>query len=220
MPGDYIPSTDAGFLAWSQNFNNQATLAPTAVGLTAPQAVAYDAAFLDYDTWMITVGDPNLRTPAAIVAKDVSKAALLLLSRQYAAIIQAFPGTSDAERTLFGLTIRDTGRTPYPTPTAEPELAVQKLLPLQIKLRLKQVGSLLSPYPLGAPLCEIWYKTGDVAPVDLSGCSYAGDASSRFFMHDVPGAMGGDKIHYIARYKTLTGLFGPLSATLSTTVPY
>ena len=220
MPGDYIPATDAGLRAWAANFNTHATATPLVYGFTAPMATAYDALFTDYDAWLLAADDPAQRTPVVIASKDAARALLVEESRDMAAIAQAFPAITPALLTELGLTVRLDTRTPFPAPTAIPELAVQLLAPLQVKLRIKQIGSLLSPYPVGAPLCEIWYKTGDVAPVDLTGCSFAGDATRRFFMHDLPGAMGGDKVHYIARYKTRPGLTGSLSSTLSTTIPY
>ena len=68
--GSFLPSTDAGLLAWSLNFKTLVVATPTAFGLTTTQATAYGALHDAYATALVASGDPSTRTSPAVATKN------------------------------------------------------------------------------------------------------------------------------------------------------
>src|SRR4051794_27940835 len=73
MPSTVLqfPPSDNGLLAWSLNFLNLITAAPTSYGLVAPDATAYGLIHTAYSD-ALAACDPNVRNKAAVVDKNTA----------------------------------------------------------------------------------------------------------------------------------------------------
>ena len=123
MQSPYIPSTDADFSAWLDNFATLLTGTPLAFGLTAPIAVIVQAANDAFQTAYLATTNPGTRTPAAIAAKDAARAAATATVRPYAVSISRDAAVSDSLKTEIGVNLQTTSRTPIPAPTTSPTLS-------------------------------------------------------------------------------------------------
>lgn len=219
MPADYIPSTDAGLLAWSANFSAQLTAAPTAVGLVAGDATAYAALHTDFSTKLTAATDPGTKTQATVAAKNTSRAALVLKARQLAGKIQAFEGTSDAERATFGLTIPDGTPAALPAPASKPVLSVGGITPGQHTLRIvDELTPSSRAKPAGTHACEVYVKIGETPPGSRLDCVYQGHATRNTFNVSHSPADAGKKAWYLAHWINSRGQRGPVSAVVSGTI--
>ncbi|MEZ6122891.1 MAG: hypothetical protein R3C49_06905 [Planctomycetaceae bacterium] len=130
-----MPTTDAGLLAWSNNFRTRIASDPAIYGLTAQAATAYEAVQSTYATAYQTAVDPGTRTRPSIAAKDAAKAALQLASRQLGRIVEGTASVTDAQKLALGLNVRRPP-TPRPAPTTSPILEVMAVTGRTVRLRL------------------------------------------------------------------------------------
>ena len=101
MPRDYIPSKDADFLAWGNNYSTIISAGPTAAPgarLTAANATAlatYQSAFADA---LEAATNPATRGGATILAKDTARDALETYCRKLAMAIQGTLTVTDQQK--------------------------------------------------------------------------------------------------------------------------
>jgi len=165
MPNQsYLPSREAELLTWSTNFNNQVQADSAGVGLSAEQATALNTAQTAFASAYDTAHDPITRSPLNIQLKNEKKAALIALVRQDVAIIQAFPGTTDAQRTALGITVRDNTPTPAPIPATSPVVTVAAVEGRLFNLELREVGSERRGKPAGVKCAWIYTYVGEDLP--------------------------------------------------------
>lgn len=113
---DFVPTTDAGLLAFALQFSTKITADPVVLGLTAANATALSTAVSDYQAKYTAATDPATRGKSTCFAKDTSRANLRFLIRQYARAIQGTLTVTNQQREELGLTVRDVEPTPWPTP--------------------------------------------------------------------------------------------------------
>lgn len=219
MPGDFIPAKDADLLAWSGNFNTQLTAAPTSVGLVVGDATAYDTLHDDFALKLTAATDPGTRTEATVAAKNTSRAALTFKARALSRIIQAFSGTTDAERATFGLTIPDATGTPIAAPVTKPVATVSQITSGQHTIRLQdELTPLSRAKPFGAIGAEVYVKRGTTPPVTTADCVFVGVASRDRMVIDHSGATPGQTAYYLCRWINGRGQRGPVSSVVSGTI--
>lgn len=217
---DFIPQTDTGFADWSANFEAQIDTEFATYGLTTGQATAYTALDTAYQTALLAATNPVTRTPVTISAKDAAKAAAVENARVLAAVVNAFPDTTNAMRATLGLTPRGSGPTPISAPVTKPVPIVVGYNPLEHVLQIRDESTPDSrAKPAGAISCQVWAKIGPTAPVDLSECEMVGVYTKPFLPISFGSDAGGKKIFYLCRWQTRRGLVGPLSDVISPTLP-
>ena len=74
---EFPPSRESELLEWSANWTTRIAATPTAFGLTAAQAGAYDILHRDFESAYTTANQPLTNSKANIIAKNVAKEALL-----------------------------------------------------------------------------------------------------------------------------------------------
>ena len=116
MGADYIPTSDAGLLSWSNNFSTKITATPTAYGLTAANATAYAAAQSAYATSYAAAINPSTRGPLAVNNKNVARASLVSVSRHMAMQVQGTMTVTSSQKLELGLNPRTTFPSPIPVP--------------------------------------------------------------------------------------------------------
>lgn len=216
---DFIPAKDADFDAWSANFETQIDTEFATYGLTNGQATAYTALDTAWRSAYAAAINPATRTPVTVAAKDAARAAAVANARFLAAIVNAYPGITNSQRTTLGLNPRGDGPTPVPAPTTQPLPVVIRYNPLQHVLQIRDVETPASrKKPVGAIACQVFAKVGPVAPVDISECTLVGLYTKPFLTITWAGGDAGKTVYYICRWVTRTGLTGPNSDMISATV--
>lgn len=216
---NYIPSKDEDFQAWSQNFSTLITATPTAFGLVAGQAVAYAALVASFSAALSAATNPTTRTKPSVASKNVARATLEASSRNLAAVVQGYPSITDTQLAALGLTIRSNSRTPVPSPTTYPILAVVGAGPLQCTVRISdQLTPDLRAMPFGVIAAQIFVKYGTIAPVSIADATFLKVASRQPVRIDFDPSKANQPVSIVAVWQTRRGLIGPMSAVTSTTV--
>lgn len=182
MPRDYIPTTDAGLLAWSQNFSTLISATPVVFGLNAGNATSYAAAQSAYADALLAATEPSTRGGATVLAKRLARQSLVALSRQLARQVQGTMTVTDEQRYELGLTVRDAGPTPAPVPGATPRLDVVSVIGRNVKVRLHDAAN---PTRRGKPAfvagASLFSYVGAVAPTDPAQYKFEGNTTRTTF---------------------------------------
>jgi len=219
MPS-YIPSTDAGVLAWAENFDTLITAAPTTYGLTAPQAATFAGLFAAYDTAYTIAVNPSTRTKPAVAAKDVARYDMVANARSLAMIVQAWPSITPELLADLGLTVRDVTPTPIPTPTTVP---IVSIIAGTNQAQTIRYADELTPAarkkPFGATAIELWGLVNDTPPAGPEACAFMGLHTKNPIQYAYGSGDAGKLATIYGRWVTRTGLTGPWSLPASMTVP-
>lgn len=215
----YLPTTLLGLSNWAANFGSYIGTNFAAVGLVTGQQSAYNDLVGDYQLALGDSTNPATRTPVTVETAWQKALLLRAMTSELVEQVQAYPGTDDTERAAMGITVRKTTRTPVPTPTAVPVLSANRLVSLQVTLRVNDVENNSNRFPPNTVGANIYQKIGGDAPTSISQCVFVGRMTKRFLAIDYDGANANSPVHYIAAYVTRTNKEGPSSAVLSTTVP-
>jgi hypothetical protein len=128
MGGNYIPAPDPEFEAWFARFLEYAVANAAALGLTPADILeiqagkaAWSVAYANYQT-------AQNAAKASTQTKQEKRDAAEVMLRKFVKMIQARPGTTDAQRAGLGVTVPDR----VPTPT-DPE-AIRRLSPPEMEL--------------------------------------------------------------------------------------
>ncbi len=217
---DYVPRSDPTFDAWQANYvtylvANSAALGldPIADVLTINNAqTAWDSSYL-----------AHIAEQAAAVAakglKDSDRDSFIDIIRGFTGQVQANPSTTDVQRAALGITIADTTPTPVGPPTTRPVLEVDTSQRLQITVSFRDEFATDKAKPEGVSGCEIWTKIGDPAPLDLGETAYQATDTRTPHLLSFDGADGGKTVHIIGRWVNTKGEPGPISETVSATIP-
>lgn len=219
MP-DYIPPPDPGFNQFALLFVAYCVANGPALGLTAAQTGALTSLM---GNWTSTFGLHNtaqLAAKSATAAKDTARTNLELLVREVAQFVQGRSVTTDAQRQSLGLPKHDGTRTPTAPITSRPILRVDTAQRLRHTIRVTDEGTPNSRRrPEGAMGFELWCKHGGPPPGGLGDCEYLGTVVRSPNVEEFEPGDAGVTIHYIARWMNKAGDPGPLSETVSATVP-
>lgn len=220
MNTSYIPSTNAGFAAWLQNFSTLITASPATYGLIAGDATAIAAQNTAFQAAFTAATDPSTRTSVTVAALNTAKASALFVVRPYAVQISLNAGVDDEDKTAVGVTVRKTVPTPIPAPTATPALSFVSAVPLNTTLQARNVETPTSKAkPFGSIGVEVWDSVGTVAATDPTQLSYRFQATKIPFVRVFESADRGKICSMAVRYVTRGGnggvsKVGPWSAIL------
>ena len=220
---DYIPTPEAELVTWSTNFNTKIVAAPTTYGLTPAQATAYTALHTAYVTAYNTANAPLTRSPVNIEAKNTAKFNLIDgppgsgAIRELAALVQAFPGITDAQLRELGLTVRDTQPTPIPPPEIAPEMDFVPTGTRTIRIRLHNETVLRRKKPEGVKGATVFYHVGETAPEQLSGWRFHESTTKTILNVDLPASVEpGRKVWFTAFWFNPRPQSGPACTPMST----
>ena len=220
MANDYIPHSDATFDTWQINYvtyfvANAAALGfdPIADVLTINNAqTAWGGSYSGHTT-------AQAAAVAASGLKDTDRDAFIAILRGFTGQIQANPATTDVQRAALGITIPDTIPTPVGPPTTRPVLEADTSQRLQITVSFRDEFATDKAKPAGVSGCEIWAKIGDPAPVELGDTVYQATDTRTPHVLTFDGVDGGKTAHIIGRWVSTRGEPGPISETVSATIP-
>jgi len=217
---DYIPQGDSEFNVWQAAFVTYANANLAALGLVAADMLQVTTA---QTTWAANytahIAAQNAAETAAQSKRDAREAYVTAI-RVLAGRLQASPSVSDPERAGLGITVPDREPTPIGPPTTRPVLQVDTSQRLKIGVAFSDEGTPTSEAkPAGVMGCEVWVKVGGTPPTDLDDCVFLALDTRTPYSANFDGAQAGQTAHFIGVWVNKKGERGPLSSTVSATVP-
>lgn len=220
MASYYIPGPDSEFDSMQSQYVTYFNANAVTWGYSLPETGAMTTKQTNWNT----AYSAHLNAVAAAVGakslKDQRRAELTDEIQLRTNEIQPNPVTTDTHRASLGITIADTIRTPVTAPTSSPVLQVDTSQRLQVTVSYADEGTPTSKAkPAGVMGCEVWMKVDGAAPTDLDDCEFVTLDTRTPHMIAFDGADAGKPVHFIGRWVSTRGDKGPISETVSTTVP-
>jgi hypothetical protein len=219
---NYIPRPDADFSAWASNYDTAVNAWWSAMGLDPSDLDALKQAMLAWEAAYPAHVRAQAAAESARAAKDAARAALERQIRPVTNFIQSFGKTSNADRATIGITVRDTSKTPSPTPTTRPLVTAAAGGRLTHELRLVDEGSpTRRGKPPGVSGAEVWVKlidAGSPVPTDPAALSFLTLTTRPTLRTDFRAADGGKTAVYMLRWVNTRGEKGPWSEVTTATV--
>lgn len=191
---NYIPRPDGNFAAWANHYYDAVEKWYSVQGFDKELLAALKKAL---DTWNAQYPahvSAQQRAEAARQAKDQARAELEREIRPVTNFVQGYPKTTDADRAEIGITVRDTSKTPTPTPTTRPLVSVEGGSRLTHELRLVDEGSpTRRGKPPGVSGAEVWVKlvdAGQPVTTDPNALSFLTMTTRPTLRTDFPTAAG------------------------------
>src|SRR5689334_19886518 len=119
MP-DYVPSADADFDAWQQNFVDYVVANAAALNITPAQVTSLQGQQSDWVVKYPTSTSKQAEANAAVQGKNDCRSLYQDFIRSLVNIVQSSPNVTDAQRQSLGITVRATTRTPVGAPSTKP----------------------------------------------------------------------------------------------------
>ena len=220
MGKDYIPTKDADFDVFQDNFMNG--VQPRIVDWGIPQT-EFDALVLLQVTWDGTwakASDKDSRSRADVQAKKSARKAYEAGLRRFIREWIAFNSkVTDSDLVGLGLKRKDLEPTPAPVPDRAPDITIDAIKHLVHKLRLTDPANPeTKSKPKGMRSMQVFRFIGTTPPADYSQYSLVGDATRFLFNSNFIRANVGQTVWYIVRYVNTRGIPGPWSNTISVTI--
>lgn len=222
MP-DYIPRDDAGFDTWQANIVTYINAHLVALGLPPlgdPDVTAMNAAQTDWNSKYPAHVAAAAAAESARAAKETSRNAFIVVLRRLVQRLQASSSVDDAERAAMQITIPDHDPTPVGAPTTRPVLQADTSQRLRVTINFADEGTPTSrAKPAGVTGCEMWMKIGGPPPTDLTECQFLATDSRTPYTANFDGSEANQTAHFIGRWMSTRNEPGPLSETVSATIP-
>jgi hypothetical protein len=222
MPIDYIPPADAEFDTWQARFATYLIANLAALGLPPgdPDVAALTAARTDWESKYPAHIAAREAANSAREAKQESRQAYTTVIRRLVRRLQASPAVDDTERAALGITIPDREPTPVSPPETRPILQADTSQRLRITISFRDEGMVeRTGKPPGVMGCELYVKIGGDPPRDLDECTYLATDTASPYVAVFEGEDAGKTAHFIGRWVSTRGEPGPISVTVSATIP-
>lgn len=220
---DYLPSSDAGLLAWTGTFAAKINAgAGGNYGLTVQQTSAYAALQSDFAFRMAQVADPSTDSTVNRGGKNDTGKSLVKMTRQLVNAIQGNPATTDDDRSALGLTVRKRTNTRTPTPKQPPKISIEHAFGTEVKIRLADAASPESrAKPVGVAGAAILTSLGDAPPLlsDIASWTFQGTVSRMLSTIEFPGARSGTTAWITAMWFNPRSENGPPAQPISVQIP-
>jgi hypothetical protein len=223
---NFIPRADAAFDQWQDNLINKVESAAARLNIPPDVVPAIRAKQARWASAYYVANDPNTRTKTNVMIKqemrDEYDTAIRDLNNAY---LIHNPAMTDADRTLMGLPIHKTTRTPVPPPTDLVELLLRQLAGYRVEATFFPV-SLNSAAkerheakPFGVRGAELAWAVLPEPPKSLAELVHSVfDTHSPYtFQFDLPDA--GKTLYVCARWENTTGQKGPWGDIKSVIIP-
>ncbi len=236
MPHDCIPRPDGDFSAWANHYYIAVKEWWAAHGLDLGELGPLEAALDLWNKGYAAHIAAQAKAEAAAAAKRQARCgpptsgtgvppvipALEAEARRIAAFIQTYPKTTDADRATIGITVRDTSKTPAPTPTSAPVVQVESGQRLTHRLRFTDAAApTRRGKPPGTIGAEVWLAltpTRQPAPPPGDSYKFLSVSSRGNLQTDFPSAEAGKTAYYALRWVSTRGEKGPWSEACAATV--
>lgn len=210
----YIPSKNANFVAWANNFATLIAASPSTYGLASGDATTISAINTAVAAAYGLIASPSTKTAATVQAYNTEKVSALATLRPYAQQIANNAGVSPSNKTAVGVNPRTSTPTPISAPTTAPSLTAVSTSPAGTILRFRDSTS--SPSVKAKP-----YGVTQLILVGAQSATAITDPTQLLFLTAVTkspiqvalgSAFAGKTVYFAARWMTRKGLLGPWSA--------
>jgi hypothetical protein len=217
---NFPPDREAELVTFSANFGAKITLTPTAYGLLAAQATAYNLLQVAFvNSYNIAQADAT-RSPMNVALKNQAKANLIANIRLLGGIVQRFPATTNAMRLDLGLPVRVVPA-PIPAPSAAPLIDVKSVAGRTASLRLIDAATpTRRGMPPGVIAASVFSFVGATAPADLSSWKFEGNTGrTRIDVAFPTTVASGATVWFTAYWFNPRKQGGPVSDPVSANLP-
>lgn len=215
---DYIPTSDADFSTWLNNFIKYANAHLAELGLVAAEVTSLQTATTTFDTAVENSVEAQAVARGAIASRDSARASVEAAARSLVQRLQTNPNVQNSDRQSLGFNVRSTTRTAVAAPTTRPVATIDTSQRLQHTISF---GDEATPgsrkKPEGAMGCEVYMKLGN-APADPSELTYLATDTATPYTAVYDGADAGKPAFYMLRWVNRRGEHGPWSQTVSATI--
>lgn len=215
---DYIPSSDADFSTWLNNFIKYTNAHLADLGFVAADVGPLEAGTATFNTAVENSVEAQAAARGAIASRDSARANIEAIARSLVQRLQTNPNVQNSDRQSLGFNVRSTSRTAVAAPTTRPVATIDTRQRLQHTISF---GDETTPgsrkKPEGVMGCEIYVKLG-TAPTDPSELTYLATDTATPYTAVYDGADGGKIAHYMLRWVNRRAERGPWSQTVSATI--
>jgi hypothetical protein len=216
---DFIPSADADFDAWLQNFIDYAAAHAATLGVSPAQVTSAQAVHTDWSAKYPASITAQATANSAVQAKNDSRVGAEVLIRSLVGVIQASPEVTDAQRQALGITVRLSSRTSIGAPTTKPVATIDTSQRLRHTIDfVDELTPTTRAKPDGAQGCEIWTKIGEPAPAGPKDMHYLALDTRTPYTVEFEAADAGKTAYYMLRWISPRGETGPWSQTVTGTI--
>ncbi len=221
MSRTYLPTREGDLREWAMNFNTLIGANPTGYGLTATQATAYATAYAAFADLYDQCQQTTLRTPATVQDKNLRKAELIAITREYVNICQAYPEMDDTKRVMLRITVKDTDPSPVPVPSSAPGIEFVSVLGHTVTLRLQNTESPVRARPEYVVGATLFTYVGAEPPTDIAGWKFEGNVKKTLVQVQVPATVpGGSSVWFTAFWRNNRDESGPAAQPMRTWVGF
>ena len=218
----YMPRPDGNFAAWANHYYDAVKAFYDKQGLDPDLLTPLMKALETWNAQYPAHVAAQQRAEGARQAKDAARAALEKEVRPVTNFVQAWGGTTNADRAEMGITVRDTSPTPAPAPSSRPLAIVDVGGRLTHQLRLVDESTpTRRARPAGVLGAEVWVKLVDAdtpAPTDPAALTFLTMTTKPSFRAEFKAGEGGKTAVYMARWVNTRGEKGPWSEITTATV--
>lgn len=225
----YMPRPDAEFSMWANHYASAVAAFYDAQGLDPAGLAPLDEALAAWNEAFPAHVTAQAAAQAARRAKDAARAALERRVRPVTAFVQAWGGTTNADRAEMGIAVRPAKGSPAPAPVTRPRALVDVAQRLTHRLRLVDESTpTRRARPAGVQRAELFValtEPGRPAPpppnpdaADGGSYRYMGSLTRGETTLTFRPENGGLQAHYLSRWVSTNGATGPWSETTSATV--
>lgn len=218
MPKDFVPKREADLDEFVHNFDTRITATPTSFGLTAPQATAFHALVVAWDSAYAVTKNRGTRSQSAVILKNEKKFLMVKNLRELARIVQAFPATSNEQRSLLGLTVPTIPQT-NPAPATSPTLLVLGVNGNTVSVRLRDSTNPSRVRPDFAKSANVFSYVGEAPPTTADGWTFQGGTTRNRFEVVLDSSLPiGTKVFLTAFWKNERDMSGPACTPVPVTL--
>ena len=216
---DYIPSGDADFHIWQQNFVSILNANPEDFGLLPADVTPLVARQSAWTNAYTANTAEQTAARAASQAKETAREEFEKSPRALARRVQGNNQVTDQQRVTLGLNVQQTTRTPTGVPSTRPIASVDTSERLRHTINfMDETTPTNRAKPDGVMGCEIWVKVGGPEPADPDELQFLGLDTSTPYVATYSGEQGGKAAYYMLRWLNGKGEQGPWSQTVSATI--
>lgn len=220
MPDDYIPASDSEFNTWQTNLVTYANANLAGLGLVLGDLTPITNAQTAWASSYTAHITAQAAAQSARQLKDTNRLAYEAAIRTLVNRLQASSAVSDPEKEALGIPVRDKVRSPIGAPTSRPLGSADTSQRLRVTVSfVDETTPTNRAKPDGVFGCEVWVKIGGAAPLDLSECTFLALDTRSPYTAVFDGEDTNKTAHFVLRWANAKGEAGPISETVSATIP-
>ena len=209
---------DRQLLADLRAFNNEAATAPTTYGLTAAKATALTGLLDKFEASLDALDLLRNQETAKQTEKDQDRKDVVAEARNQFNVIQSDNAVTNQQRSKVGLDIRDTTRTPSPSPSSAP-FALIDFGKLKHTINFRDAATPNSAAkPKGMLGAEIWRFIGTAPPSAESDYQFVALDTATPYTSYFTMADAGKTVYYLLRWQSKNGDKGEWSEVVQATI--